>query len=172
MPFVPWLARRAERGFKLASQDMLWIFWTYLHFVWVLLIIHVRCLNIFYFGHWFHFWVLKIFFYGLFNSKKNRNRFFAKFQKGLVLRREILRNKIYFAKQIFRWIPSRVMKAIFWIKSIQFRTGARMYKVCKIFARIDFLQKILFRSMPSWDQTQRCGVIFKGTVNEKIKFSR
>ena len=45
--------RRAERGFKLASQDMLCIFWTNLQFFWVLFIFyHVRCINIHNFGHW------------------------------------------------------------------------------------------------------------------------
>ena len=52
----------AERGFKLASQDMLCIFWTNLHFFLVLFIFyHVRCLNILNLGHWFHFWGQKKF---------------------------------------------------------------------------------------------------------------
>ena len=42
---------------NLLVKIILCIFWTYLHFFWVLFIFyHVRCLNILNFGHWFHFW--------------------------------------------------------------------------------------------------------------------
>ena len=44
--------RRAESDFKLAGQDILCIFWTYLHFFRVLFIFyHVRCQNILICGH-------------------------------------------------------------------------------------------------------------------------
>ena len=49
------------KSFKSASQDMLCIFWTYLHFHEVLFVFyHVRCLNIPKFSHWFIFGVKEL----------------------------------------------------------------------------------------------------------------
>ena len=64
--YILWLHRKkrnvnpyrlAERGVKSAGQDILCIFWTYLHFYDVLFrFYHVRCLNMLELSHRFNFW--------------------------------------------------------------------------------------------------------------------